>query len=377
MILLETKKDKLEERLKYIELKTKKLEEEQKDLTDNERKLLALRKISDIAHKSIEDKKSILDFRDEIKVIINASNKNVNTLDALLLYGSIENAHNYKELYRESFERLQNILKTYKVLSSELNINDPLELCILFTYLLWNGYFSVSKEHTYELKKRLLLTGLNSFDIIKGHGVCLAYSELLDYFLKECNKSSALLYCEVPTKKGQIVRGYTPDIKRNINVGIIGRTISKSAAPMLKGVTSKFGNHAVTLVEDDDKLYVYDTTNLYVLNIINPNTASIINGQGEFSIKPLNSIISSSDYLLDDHIIERLITKEINKAFDDDQIIEYFDRTLEIVKRNNVLIEDAYNCIHNDLEFIDNQTNEIGGVFKANKIIRKKKSSTK
>ena len=37
MILLETKKDKLEERLKYIELKTKKLEEEQKDLTDNER----------------------------------------------------------------------------------------------------------------------------------------------------------------------------------------------------------------------------------------------------------------------------------------------------------------------------------------------------
>ena len=69
--------------------------------------------------------------------------------------------------------------------------------------------------------------------------------------------------------------------------------------------------------------------------------------------------------------------KEINKAFDDDQIIEYFDRTLEIVKRNNVLIEDTYNCIHNDLEFIDNQTNEIGGVFKANKIIRKKKSSTK
>ena len=37
MILLETKKDKLEERLKYIELKIKKLEEEQKDLTDNER----------------------------------------------------------------------------------------------------------------------------------------------------------------------------------------------------------------------------------------------------------------------------------------------------------------------------------------------------
>lgn len=36
MILLETKKDKLEERLKYIELKTKKLEEEQKDLTDNQ-----------------------------------------------------------------------------------------------------------------------------------------------------------------------------------------------------------------------------------------------------------------------------------------------------------------------------------------------------
>lgn len=370
------KDDELTERLKAIELKVKPNVEEQKDLTDNQRKLLALKKVSKIAKKSLEENKSIIDYRDEILATVRSSNKTITTSDAMLLFSSMKSEKEYKELYSESYSRLQNVLENYKSLSNELNINSPLELCILFTYLLWSGYFSVSKSHTYELKKRLLLTGLNSFDIIKGHGVCLGYSELLDYFLKTCENNSALLYCKVPTKKEQIERGYTPDIKRNINVGLLGKMICKSATPLLKGITNKYGNHAVTLVEDHDKLYIYDATNLYVLNIIDENTASIINGKGEFNIKPFRSIIQSP-HNLSDSIIERLITEKTNEAFNEDQIIEYFDKILEIANSNNSLIEDTYTNIHNDLEFIDNQTDEYGGLFKARKIIRKQKSSSK
>ena len=46
------KNDKLTERLKTIELKVKANVEEQKNLTDNQKKLLALKKISEIAKKA-------------------------------------------------------------------------------------------------------------------------------------------------------------------------------------------------------------------------------------------------------------------------------------------------------------------------------------
>ena len=154
-----------------------------------------------------------------------------------------------------------------------------------------------------------------------------------------------------PEQKGQIERGYTPDIKRNINVGLFAKMITKSATPILKGVTNKYGNHAVTLVEDNDKLYIIDE-----------NTASIINGKGEFNIKPFHSIISSP-HILSENIIERLITGNPNSAFNEDRVIEYFDNVLEFANSNKSLIEDVYTNIHSDLEFIDNQTDEYGGLF--------------
>ena len=49
-------------------------------------------------------------------------------------------------------------------------------------------------------------------------------------------------------------------------------------------LTNKTGNHAVTLIGDSGKMFIYDPTNLYVLNVIDEATATIINGKGNFAI---------------------------------------------------------------------------------------------
>ena len=49
---------------------------------------------------------------------------------------------NIRTYYKEYLEYYQNILNKIKILSSELNLSNSLEICNLFTYLLYQGYLS-------------------------------------------------------------------------------------------------------------------------------------------------------------------------------------------------------------------------------------------
>lgn len=44
------------------------------------------------------------------------------------------------------------------------------------------------------------------------------------------------------------------------------------------------GNHAITLIKDNNKMFAYDPTNLLVLNVLNKNIGEIINGKGSFKL---------------------------------------------------------------------------------------------
>ena len=331
-----------------------------------------------------EEQKELNTYR---KIIETANNNNANDkefstindndslgyLNSYLLRANTEREYAVKNIYKESIEKLRKVLQNYKILAKELKIDNSLELSHLFTYLLWNGYFSSTNKHIYELRKRLLLQGMHSFDVIKGHGVCLAYSELLSYFLNTCDKKAALLQCKIPTKKNAIERGYTPNIQRNVNVGIITKLFSKSLEPVLKGLTNKFGNHAITLIEDNDKLYIYDSTNLYVLNISGKNKASIINGNGSFELRPLKTLLLSPHADPNNLFYKLVGDEEIKEAFSEEEIKDSYEKTIETASNNQELINDAYDSIHSDLLFINRQTDEIGNTYEVNKIISKKK----
>ena len=268
-----------------------------------------------------------------------------------------------QEIYKDSIIRYNKILENYKKLADELNLTSALELSHLFSYMMWNGYYSVSKQHEYKMNDRLILTGLQSFDVIRGQGVCLAYSELLSNYLNICDKKAAILNCKVPTKKGSIKKDYIPSIYRNIRTDSYNILFSKYLIPMFGFLTDKVGNHAVTLVEDENKLYLYDVTNLFALNLVDDRRASIINGTGEFNIKPLftSMFIPNAD---PNFLFEKVMNNKLGEKLDRNEYIFKFEKIIDLIVKNIKLLDDAYDNIHSELEFIVNETNEKGGQMK-------------
>lgn len=268
-----------------------------------------------------------------------------------------------QEIYKDSIIRYNKILENYKKLADELNLTSALELSHLFSYMMWNGYYSVSKQHEYKMNDRLMLTGLQSFDVIRGQGVCLAYSELLSNYLNICDKKAAILNCKVPTMKGSIKKDYIPSIYRNMRTDSYNILFSKYLIPMFGFLTDKVGNHAVTLVEDENKLYLYDVTNLFALNLVDDRRASIINGTGEFSIKPLftSLFIPNAD---PNFLFEKVMNNKLGEKLDRNEYIFKFEKIIDLIVKNIKLLDDAYDNIHSELEFIVNETNEKGGQMK-------------
>lgn len=294
---------------------------------------------------------------------INYKNESLESLNDIVVSAMSNQYEMIREIYKDSVISYNKVLKNYKELANELNLNTSLELSHLFSYMLWNGYYSVSKKHEYKMNDRLMLTGLQSFDVIRGQGVCLAYSELLSNYLNICDKNAAILNCKVPTKKGEIEQDYTPSINRNMKNDTYNTLFLKGLIPMLNFLTNKAGNHAVTLVEDDEKLYLYDVTNLFALNLIDESKASIINGKGEFDIKPLftSLIIPNADPNL---LLNRVINNKLGKRLDRNDYIYNFEKVISLVSENIKVLDDAYDNIHSELEFIVKETDEKGNLIK-------------
>ena len=359
-------------------------------LTLSQSKLLAMRMISELRQKHDMLSEHSKKMKDEnisseecseyanlwnkkiyhIKAIIEASNCNLNSLIAYMIYDN--DNQKYRDLYQESLISYNRILKNYHKLAQELKLSSALEISHLYAYMLWNGYYSFNKEHNYKLQSKLLLPSMNSFDVIKGQGVCLAYAELLHDYLTVCNHQSAILNCKCPTSKKDIICNYRPEITRNQQSSIWGNFSSKALNILVKGLINRMGNHTVTLINDDNKLFIYDPTNLYILNILNSEQASIINGQGIFEMKPHSSLLIDSNcdpY----HLFEKVLSNETQSAFTRKEIIFSFENTLDLIKNNIDLLDEAYDNIQPDLAFINQQTDEFGGTISARKKIKQLK----
>lgn len=127
-----------------------------------------------------EGKKEIQenDNLETILAIILASNHRIGFINPLILYCYSNILKNNYKIYSQVLIEYRKILENYKKLAEELKVNDSLNLSHLFSYLLWNGHFLVTKEHHYNLYNRLMISGKYSLDVIKGSGVCL---DMLNY----------------------------------------------------------------------------------------------------------------------------------------------------------------------------------------------------
>ena len=185
------------------------------------------------------------------------------------------------------------LLKKTLNLASELKLSSSIELSILYSYLLWNGYFSINHKNVCTLKNGINVPGSYCFDVANGVGVCLNYTEMLtDLLNKSGKKSATLLNC---ISQNVSINNKLP-IKRNVKVS----TNSQSLSPKVANIP----NHAFTLTHYNDKTCIFDPTNLAMAKVINRRKAIFLGGDGIVSLDPITSYVFSKDKKSEDTLDE-------------------------------------------------------------------------
>ncbi len=259
---------------------------------------------------------------------------------------------NNREKYHQAFKNYDILLRKTILLGRELKLKNSLEVSNLYTYLLWNGYFSLSKEHKYSLTRGNLRIGDYFTDIVRGRGVCLNYSVMLDDLLTEGNFLSTVILNRIG---GKIKRDYTPDLKRNIEKNLFS-TIRMN---MTKLINRKGNNHACTLIQENNLFYIYDPTNLVIVQLDGATMATVIAGKGTLLLDPYMS------YLMFDtaekrSLINNLCNQEnFSCPYNRRDFIFCWENNLEVFQENISLIEDYYTDIKTHLEQIANSTTDV------------------
>lgn len=349
------------------------------NLTDKQMILLAYRKIIELSKNTrgilnILDDESLLlesiiknDFQNIVD-LIKATDGKCGIIKPFILYLSFiyNETEKYKKTYEKSIINYYEMLNKYKDLALELKLKNAHEISMLFSYMMWNGYYSVDKKYSYKLQDRLLIPGLYSFDIIRGNGVCLSHSQLLSDYLNVCSKKSSFISCNFELNETSNLNTFKPSIRRVHNIDIRLKFISTILSSLLCTKNSKNGNHSVTLIEDDNKFYVCDSTNLYFAQIEDDSIATIINGSGKYYLKPLSSPFSLP-YTDFNHLYEKVLESDKKDAYTFSKIICDYNYVVALARQNIRLLNDAYADVHHNLEFINNETNKYG-----NKLLKKK-----
>ena len=117
-----------------------------------------------------------------------------------------------------------------------------------------------------------------------------------------------------------------------------------------------FGNHVFTLIEDKDKIYIFDVTRLCLLRIKNSFTAEIINGNGLYKLKPYLSYLLNNNHKL----LSKLLKNDCyDIPYSNDEFRLIGERIINLLENNLLLIEDFYLEIKPDLLNISQATDQI------------------
>lgn len=235
------------------------------------------------------------------------------------------------------------VLDKANLLAQELKLSSSLEYANLFTFLLWNGYFSEKKSFTYQSYSRSNNVALYPFDIMRGIGVCINFSMMLTDYLNKTNYSAAVLdNFFIPS----ITIDYSYSVEQN---AVEDKTNRKLILFLLSEIIKRMGNHDVTLIDENGKLYIYDATNLCIFEIIDCYHAHIISGNGEMEIKPFISYAMSSSEKERD-LLEKLISGEYTTVpYDATSFRNISEGNKSWFLDNMTLIEDFYSDVHSDI----------------------------
>lgn len=241
-------------------------------------------------------------------------------------YKQIEN------LYDNIITNLANFLK-------EQNITDPVEIFTIYQFMYRNGYLSYNHNFNYDMDMKDL-SKLNGTDVVRGTGVCRSISSFLtDLYKKMGYDSCNLLVNANRTILNNIDKqGDYPKWKINKKTSRFVKVISKVSTiiPM--------SNHLITLLEKDEKTYIFDATNDAFLikgknnKLILPNQK---NGRMKihYFINCINKLSGQIGSLKSKKQIKDYLQ---NPTIDYETYKEIYKNTLIYIKNNILLFQEFY-----------------------------------
>lgn len=116
---------------------------------------------------------------------------------------------------------------------------------------------------------------------VRGEAVCLNNADFLRQIFSSYGYKAYVINCYINDVSIDNIRTNS-GIPRKIGdeTSILADIIS-----LIPGVDKIVGNHAVTCVKFQDSIYYFDPTNFVYLGKTGINELSIINGEGDFTIK--------------------------------------------------------------------------------------------
>ena len=285
-----------------------------------------------------------------------------NCIVKMLIDSKKEYEYNYYvfvHYYPEILSSYDKVIENFSVLSQQFGLSDALETSILFSYLLWNGYFSYGRDLHY-----CGINNLNRFDffgleVMAGQGCCTHFSYLLKDFLDVCGYDSAVLLNYM--KRIDYSSIYLPDIDRK---RIICGEKENIRDKFFRKISTKMsGNHAFNLINDSGNLSIYDATNLLYIPI-SDCVGYKVNGQfAQGTLHPDFSYI----FNLEEGAIKTLDlfhNKERGSYFDLKEYEMKSEKLLKMFRNNQDLLLDSYQASSNDITVVSD------GIKKIKKLVR-------
>ena len=233
-----------------------------------------------------------------------------------------------KNVYYDLLDRL-------KLLGDDLKLNDSLELSNLFTYMLWNGYFSKTHHHAYKTGGVFDLRQL-AFYIFEGYGVCMQYASMLTDFLNRSGIDSSTLinYLKINDK----IDLNLSELDRDI----IGITYNDILYGMATKISPIVGNHAVK----------------------DQRSGEVIDEKGEIDFKPFFSYAMSLERK-DTKALDALLT---NDSFEKPVDVKLFEDTwnsnFELFENNKPLLEDFYTDSFENINYLSDHLDKSGKILR-------------
>lgn len=251
-------------------------------------------------------------------------------------------------IFRDELKLYDNILNNSIDVANCLDVKkNVFSYFIIFSFLVWNGYFSVNKKFNYQKNEVDYVKTLEFLNIFSGIGDCKSLSSHLNNIYKKLHYDSTLVVNDIATIK---IKKQIPINRHEDNEIIKPIKFSLKRTLTINNTVKEFnGKHISNLVKYKGKYYIIDSTNLAIFKIIDENTIKRYNAIGTSYISPWGFIVYDGMNLNDIKNLYKNFIKSNNPFITEKELNEIINETINECLKNISLFNDFFYQNKNDM----------------------------